>query len=270
MATFRPPLNAGSMEPGSTTCRGQRHGVGTGGERGTGGIDRRGGERTRNDKRGVGPRRGGKWRGEEKRQPLVGSAKEYRRFYEGGSANYIRNLQHQEQEERRNGIGTTGNVPGQHGPGHLPGEKMHRRNLHPWVSLIPRRRYGHAKMTPRRGGPILQTITTFRGGGCLRVRSKRHELRGSDGSAAVVHHQMLPRPQRHPDDRSCRRRVQGQTKRHCTSSGGGNLTQTWKTHRTFGGERRLRRRWKRRGWKTWRHTLYQWGADGEGRDGCGA
>ena len=34
-ATFRPPLNAGSMALGSTTCRGQRHGVGTGGERGT-------------------------------------------------------------------------------------------------------------------------------------------------------------------------------------------------------------------------------------------
>ena len=24
-----------------------------------------------------------------------------------------------------------GNGPGQHGPGHLPGDKMHRRNLHP-------------------------------------------------------------------------------------------------------------------------------------------
>ena len=35
MSTFIPPLNAGSMELGSTTCRGQRHGVGTGGERGT-------------------------------------------------------------------------------------------------------------------------------------------------------------------------------------------------------------------------------------------
>ena len=34
-ATFRPPLNAGSMALGSTSCRGQRHGVGTGGEWGT-------------------------------------------------------------------------------------------------------------------------------------------------------------------------------------------------------------------------------------------
>ena len=41
-ATFRPQLNAGSMELGSTTCRGQRHGVGTGGERGT----EQGGEQT--------------------------------------------------------------------------------------------------------------------------------------------------------------------------------------------------------------------------------
>ena len=34
MATFRPPLNAGSMALGSTSCRGQRHRVGTGEERG--------------------------------------------------------------------------------------------------------------------------------------------------------------------------------------------------------------------------------------------
>ena len=34
-STFRPPLNAGIMALGSTSCRGQRHGVGTGGEQGT-------------------------------------------------------------------------------------------------------------------------------------------------------------------------------------------------------------------------------------------
>ena len=41
-ATFRPPLNAGSMALGSTTCWGQRHGVGTGGngEQNGGGIRR--------------------------------------------------------------------------------------------------------------------------------------------------------------------------------------------------------------------------------------
>ena len=36
-ATFRPPLNAGSMALGSTTCRGQRHGLGKGEERNGGG-----------------------------------------------------------------------------------------------------------------------------------------------------------------------------------------------------------------------------------------
>ena len=40
-ATFRPPLNDGSMALGSTTCR-QRHGVGKGGEWGP----ERGGEQT--------------------------------------------------------------------------------------------------------------------------------------------------------------------------------------------------------------------------------
>ena len=34
-ATFRPPLNAGSMALESTTCQGQQHGVGKGGEQGT-------------------------------------------------------------------------------------------------------------------------------------------------------------------------------------------------------------------------------------------
>ena len=64
---------------------GGRTGNGTAG--GTEEIDRGGGERTRNGERGVGWRRGGKRGGEEKKQPLVGSAKEYRGFYEGGSAN---------------------------------------------------------------------------------------------------------------------------------------------------------------------------------------
>ena len=88
-ATFRPPLNSGSMALGSTTCQGQRHGVGARGERGT---ERRG-ERmgstggSGNGQRTKKGRRGDKQGGEEKRQPLVGSAKEYWGFYEGGIAN---------------------------------------------------------------------------------------------------------------------------------------------------------------------------------------
>ena len=53
------------------------------------------------------------------------------------------------------------------------------------------------------------------------VRSERHELRGIDGSAAVVHHRMLPRPQQHLDDRACTHRARIQTKRHRIGSGGG-------------------------------------------------
>ena len=60
------------MALGSTTCRVQRHGVGTGGERGTERLGERTGstgeaEQTRNGERGVGWRQGGKRRGEEKR-----------------------------------------------------------------------------------------------------------------------------------------------------------------------------------------------------------
>ena len=93
MATLIPPLNAGSTALGNKTCRGQRHEIGTGGERGTewrgeqkGSTGGGGREQARNGKRGVVQRRGGKQGGEEKSQPLVGSVKEYRGFYEGGSA----------------------------------------------------------------------------------------------------------------------------------------------------------------------------------------
>ena len=85
--TFRPPQNASSMALGSRTCRVQWHRVGTGGRTGNGTaggtdrIDRGGGERIKNGKRGAGWRRGGKRRGDGKRQPLVGSAKKYRVFY---------------------------------------------------------------------------------------------------------------------------------------------------------------------------------------------
>ena len=70
-ATFRPPLNAGSMALGSTSCR-QRHGVGKGGERGTRtgwgtyGRGRGDGERTGNRDGRVGRMREGHRRGEEK------------------------------------------------------------------------------------------------------------------------------------------------------------------------------------------------------------
>ena len=92
MANFRPPLNSGSMAIGSMSCQGQRHGVGTEGERGTErpggteGTDRQDMEQARNGKRGVVQVRGGQRGAEKKNQPLVGNVKEYREFYGGGSA----------------------------------------------------------------------------------------------------------------------------------------------------------------------------------------
>ena len=70
-----------------STARNRNGGrTGNGMAGGTEGIDRGGREQARNGKRGVVQRRGGKQGGEEKSQPLVGSVKEYRGFYEGGSA----------------------------------------------------------------------------------------------------------------------------------------------------------------------------------------
>ena len=82
MATFRPPLNSGSMALGSTACR-QRHGVGKGGERGperegerTGGAGATGnGQGTETGESGGGKEANGG--GEEKRRPLVGSVQAY-------------------------------------------------------------------------------------------------------------------------------------------------------------------------------------------------
>ena len=61
--------------PGSTT-RSRKRGIkGNGTAWGTNGIDRGGGERTRNGERGVGRRRGGKRRGEEKSNHWWGALK---------------------------------------------------------------------------------------------------------------------------------------------------------------------------------------------------
>ena len=82
-ATFRPPLNAGSMELGSTPCQGQRHGVGTGGEQGT----KRQGERmgpTDKTGNGQGTSKGEADGGEEANGER--KRKENREFYGRGSA----------------------------------------------------------------------------------------------------------------------------------------------------------------------------------------
>ena len=72
--------------PGSTARSRNRGRTGNVTAGGTEGIDRGGKERTSNGERGVGRRQGSKRGGEEKSQLLVGSAKEYWGFCEGGSA----------------------------------------------------------------------------------------------------------------------------------------------------------------------------------------
>ena len=57
--------------------------TGNGAARETDGSGRGDGERTGNGERVVGRQQGGQRSGEEKRQPLVGSVKEYQGFYEG-------------------------------------------------------------------------------------------------------------------------------------------------------------------------------------------
>ena len=53
------------------------------------------------------------------------------------------------------------------------------------------------------------------------IWSERCQFPVVDGSAAVVHHWMLPRPVRHLVDRECCCRAQGAAPRHRTDSGGG-------------------------------------------------
>ena len=98
---------------------------------------------------------------------------------------------------------------------------MHRRTLHPQVVWVQRRCYGHAKPTLRRSGRILLAVATFSGGSRMPVWSERRQFPVDDGSAAVVHHWMLPRPRRYLDNRECRRRAQGVSPGHRTDSGSG-------------------------------------------------
>ena len=51
---------------------------------------------------------------------------------------------------------------------------------------------------------------------------QRRRLPAGDGGAAVVHHWMLPRPQRHLDGRECRHHAQGAAP-GCRAGGGGRL-----------------------------------------------
>ena len=75
--------------------------------------------------------------------------------------------------------------------------------------------------TPRRSGSVLPAVTTFFGGGRALVWSQRRWLPDVDGSVVVVHHWMLPRLQRHLDDRECCRRAQGAAPGRRTAGGGG-------------------------------------------------
>ena len=98
---------------------------------------------------------------------------------------------------------------------------MYRRNLHPRVGWVQCRRYRCADPTPRRSGRILPAIITFCGVIRTPVWSKRRQFPVGDGSVAVVHHWMLPRPQRHLDNRECRCRAKGAAPGNCTDSGEG-------------------------------------------------
>ena len=200
MTTFRPPLKAGRMALGSMTCRGQWHGVGKGGEReperggewtgGTGVTGNKQGTDTGEsgggeEANGGRMKKGARWWGAFKR--TGGSTKEEVpiRF---GTYN-IRN--------GRNG-GLESALRGMSQPNMDMGIFQETKCTD---GIYTRESAGYrvvatqfAKPTPRRSGTILQAVATFRGGGRPGVRAQRLELRGRDGSAAVVHHHILPRP----------------------------------------------------------------------------
>ena len=106
------------------------------------------------------------------------------------------------------GTGTTGEWSWHSGEWPRPtwtwsssGNQFHGCNLHPQVVWVKHRLYGHAKPTLQRSGCVLPAITKFYGGGRAPVWPQRRRLPAGDGSAAVVHHWMLPRPRRHLNNR---------------------------------------------------------------------
>ena len=198
-ATCRPPITAGIMSLWSNSCRDKLHGVGTGGERGT---ERKGERKETADGTGNGHKteKGEADGGEE----ASGNIRENSTV--GGERNRVlRGLQGRkcrlDLALTISGTGATddwsrnsGDWPRPTWTWNIPGDKVHRRNLHPLVGWVQRRCYGRAKLTPRRSGRLLLTIPTFCGGGRTPVWDERCQLSVSDGSAAVVHHWMLPRP----------------------------------------------------------------------------
>ena len=97
---------------------------------------------------------------------------------------------------------------------------MHGRNLHPRVGWVQRRCYGRAELTQWQSIRVLLAVATFCSGGRTSVWPQRCRLLAGDGSAVVVHHWMLPLPQRHLDDRECHRRAQGVAPGRRTNVGG--------------------------------------------------
>ena len=93
---------------------------------------------------------------------------------------------------------------GQYGPGHISRDQADGRSLNPRVSRVQSYRYGRDEPTPRRGCSVLPAIPTICSGGHTEVRTKRCRLSADSGGAAMVHHRMLPGPQRHLEDRECR------------------------------------------------------------------
>ena len=64
-----------------------------------------------------------------------------------------------------------GDVPGQYGPGHPPGDVTHRWRLHPQVGRLQSHCDGCAEPTPRRRRTFLPPHTPLRGGGGGEVRA---------------------------------------------------------------------------------------------------
>ena len=88
---------------------------------------------------------------------LAGDMKEYGTLYKQGGAdiNPVWIVQHKKWKKRRTQVEKKGGVPDQPGPGSPPGNQDHVRNLHPRVSRLQCRQYGHNKPTPRQSGSVL-------------------------------------------------------------------------------------------------------------------
>ena len=111
-------------------------------------------------------------------------------------------------------------VPGQYGPGNISRKKVNKQRLHLWMGWFQRRYHGRTKPILWQGRSVLSDIIALCGGERPAVWDQRFWLFSGNVVAAMVHHRILPCPQRYLGDIDCCCSSQGAPPGRQTAGGG--------------------------------------------------